>query len=98
MKKVSVTEARNNLRALLDGLAGGSSVLIVNRGRPVARLQPVDAGPSVDGGRLARLVSAGIVRPRIGRPPLSLFSSPPPRPATGSSAVAALIEERRKSR
>lgn len=98
MKKVSITEARKTLRVLIDGLADSSSVLIVDRGRPVARLESVDASSGVESEQLARLADAGIVRPRIGRPRLSLFSSPPPRPVTGSSAVAALIEERRKSR
>lgn len=95
MKKVSITEARKNLRVLIGGLADGSSVLIVDRGHPVARLEPVDASFGVDNERLARLAGAGIVRPRIGRPSPSLFSSPLPRPLTGLSAVAALIEERR---
>ena len=45
MKKASITEAKNNLSALIDGLKGGSAVLIVDRGRPVARLEPVTAGP-----------------------------------------------------
>ena len=44
MKIASVTEAKNNLSALIDGLKGGSPVLIVDRGRPVARLEPVTAG------------------------------------------------------
>ncbi len=39
MKKANVTEAKNNLSALIDGLKSGSSVLIVDRGRPVARLE-----------------------------------------------------------
>jgi antitoxin (DNA-binding transcriptional repressor) of toxin-antitoxin stability system len=39
MKKVSITEAKNRLSALIDGLKGGSPVLIVDRGRPVARLE-----------------------------------------------------------
>ena len=41
MKKASITEAKNNLSALIDRVKGGSSVLIVDRGRPVARLEPV---------------------------------------------------------
>jgi hypothetical protein len=38
MKRASITEVKNNLRALIDGVKGGSPVLIVDRGRPVARL------------------------------------------------------------
>ena len=39
MKKASITEAKNNLSALIDSVKGGSPVLIVDRGRPVARLE-----------------------------------------------------------
>jgi len=35
MKKASITEAKNNLSALIDSLKGGSPVLIVDRGRLV---------------------------------------------------------------
>ncbi len=99
MKKASITEAKNRLSALIDGLKAGSPVLIVDRGRPVARLEPVTGGGEGEqGGRLSRLVREGIVRP--GRAPLSraLFTVQPPRPKGGASAVAALIEERRESR
>ena len=41
MKRASITEAKNRLSALIDGLKSGSPVLIVDRGRPVARLEPV---------------------------------------------------------
>lgn len=99
MKRASITEAKNNLSALIDGLKAGSPVLIVDRGRPVARLEPVTSGrePGNDG-RLLRLIREGIVRP--GRVPLSraLFGDQPPRPKGGASAVRALIEERRQSR
>ena len=42
MKIASITEAKNNLSALIDGLKGGSPVLIVDRGRPVARARARD--------------------------------------------------------
>ena len=99
MKKASITEAKNNLSALIDGLKGGSPVLIVDRGRPVARLEPVMTGREPDHeGRLSRLIREGIVRP--GRVPLprALFDEQPPRPKRGASAVGMLIEERRDSR
>jgi prevent-host-death family protein len=38
MKKASITEAKNNLRALIDGVKRGSPVLLVDRVKPVARL------------------------------------------------------------
>jgi prevent-host-death family protein len=99
MKKATITEAKNNLSALIDGLKGGSPVLIVERGRPVARLEPVtgDLEGGQDG-RLARLLREGLVRPRRARPPRALFSSQPPRANAGASAVDVLIEERREGR
>src|SRR5688572_10454427 len=96
MKKASITEAKNSLSALIDGLKGGSPVLIVDRGRPVARLEPVTGGLEPgDDGRLARLVREGVVRPGRASVPRALFASRPPRPKGGSSAVRGLIEERR---
>jgi prevent-host-death family protein len=95
MRKASITEAKNNLSALIDGLKGGSPVLIVDRGRPVARLEPVNADPEGQDGRLSRLVREGALRPRRAAPPRGLFTSRPPAPDGGASAVAALIEERR---
>src|SRR5580658_9953282 len=97
MRTASITEAKNGLSALIDSLKGGSAVLIVDRGRPVARLEPV--GGDQEGredGRLARLVRDGLVRPRRTSPPRALFSDEPP--VAGASAVEALIEERREGR
>jgi prevent-host-death family protein len=99
MKKVSITEAKNHLSALIDGLKKGSPVLIVDRGRPVARLEPVmSLAEGERDGRLSRLIREGIVR--SGRTPLasSLFTAQPPRPKGDASAVAALLAERRDSR
>ena len=99
MKRASITEAKNGLSALIDGLRRGAGVLIVDRGRPVARLEPVSSAPAVlEDGRLMRLVREGIVRPARSAPPKSLFSTRPPAPKAGASAVAALLEERREGR
>ena len=98
MKKASITEAKNNLSALVDGLKGGSPVLIVDRGGPVARLEPVAIGGEADDkGRLPRLIRDGVVRPGRGRLARTIFTDPPPRKGK-VSAVRALIEERRTGR
>ena len=97
MKKASVSEAKNNLSALIDGVKGGSPVLIVDRGRPVARLEPV-VGPPDDDSRLARLVRDGVVRPARAALPKAMFTTEPPRPEGSASGVRALLEERQESR
>ena len=99
MKKASITEAKNRLSALIDGLKAGASVLIVDRGRPVARLEPVTGtSASEQDGRLSRLIRDGVVRPSRASLPRALFDTPPPRLKSGASAVAALIAERREGR
>jgi prevent-host-death family protein len=97
MKKASITEAKNNLSALIDGLKSGSPVMIVDRGRPVARLEPIAAAPSADE-RLAALQRDGLVRRGCSAPPMALFSRPPPRAKPGASALEALLGERREGR
>ncbi|MGE5814006.1 MAG: type II toxin-antitoxin system Phd/YefM family antitoxin [Acidobacteriota bacterium] len=98
MKKASITEAKNNLSALIDGVKGGSPVLIVDRGRPVARLEPVGTVASADDSRLAQLIRDGIVRPARGVVPKTLFATRPPRPKRGASGSRALLDERRDGR
>ncbi len=97
MKIVSITEAKNRLSALIDGLRGGTGILIVDRGRPVARLEPI-AGSDQHEGRLDRLAREGTVR--AGRASLarSIIAEKPPRPKSGTSVVAALVDERRDGR
>lgn len=98
MKKASITEAKNNLSALIDGVKGGAPVLIVDRGRPVARLEPVRGTGSGEDGRLAQLVRDGVVRPARGVVSRALIARKPPQPRKGASAVRALLEERREGR
>jgi antitoxin (DNA-binding transcriptional repressor) of toxin-antitoxin stability system len=103
MKKASIAEARNNLGKVIDGLAGGTSVLIVDRGRSVAPLEPVTSGVAPDDGRLSRLVCASIVhagsvRSDGGKPARSVLASPPPRTKRAASVLTALLDERRKGR
>jgi prevent-host-death family protein len=96
MKKASISDAKNQLSALIDGVKAGGSVLIVDRGRPVARLEPVTGD---DGsGRLARLVRAGVVRPAKGSALRAALAVPLARPRRGASALRALLDERSEGR
>lgn len=98
MKKATITEAKNSLSALLEQVRAGNSVLILDRGVPVATIQPVTSAGVAEDGRIERLERAGLIR-RPTRPlDPRLLSQPRPRPARGVSAVAALLEERRQGR
>ncbi len=98
MRKASISELKNNLSAFIDRVKGGTSILIVDRGRPVARLEPVGAAASEGDSRLVRLVRDGIVRPARARMSKPLVSGKPPRAKRRISAVRALLDERRDSR
>lgn len=97
MKTATITQAKNGLSALLDRVRAGESVLITDRGRPVARLEPATSLDSGDG-RLLRLERAGIVRPGSAAPPVATIRRRAPRPVGSASAVAALLDERRDGR
>ena len=99
MKTASITETKNQLSALLDRVRHGESVLIVDRGRPVARLEPVTAGGAEDPeGRLSRLERQAAVRRARAPLPKSFFTRRPPRPRRGASLSKALADERREGR
>lgn len=93
MRSISVSQTKDRLSALLGQVRAGESVLITDRGVPVARLEPVASTP--DGpGRVERLTRAGLVRPGSGTLPAWLLDEPTERPPRGSSAVADLLAER----
>lgn len=94
MKTASITEARNKLSALIHGLRSGP-VLILDRGRPVARLEAAEA---VDDPQLAELIRDGIVTPPRRRLPKGFLTRPLPRLKDGISIVDILLEERREGR
>ena len=98
MLVATITEAKNRLSALIDHVRGGESVLIVDRGIPVARLESAVSADADPAGRIARLERAGAVRPARRPPAIEVLSSRPPSPRPGASAVAALLEERRTGR
>jgi prevent-host-death family protein len=98
MRKASITEAKNNLSALIDSVKGGTAVLIMDRGRPVARLEPVMGEFESNDERLARLVRDGVVRPGGGNIPDSIINDPPPRLQGKTSVLQLLLEERREGR
>jgi prevent-host-death family protein len=97
MKIASISEAKNGLSALIDRVKAGASVLIVDRGRPVARLEPVGTLGEEEA-VLDALFRDGMVRRGRGSIPKTIITTAPPSPKRGASALRALIEERREGR
>jgi prevent-host-death family protein len=97
MKTATISEAKNGLSALIDRVRGGESVLILDRGAPVARLEPVSAFEDPTG-RLRRLERAGGIKVGQTPPPLDLLRTSAPSLAPGASSVQALLRERGSGR
>lgn len=99
MKVASVSETKNNLSALLDRVRHGETILIVDRNRPVARLEPVSTSKDSDAtGRLARLERAGVVKRGRGKGASAILAKPPPKPLKGGDILQALLVGRESER
>ncbi len=100
MKIATISQTKNQLSALLDQVRQGETILIMDRNRPVARLEPVETGGHRDPeGRLARLERAGIIKrgtASAGVP--AVLRKGPPRPKKGGDILKALLSERNEGR
>lgn len=94
MKTSTITEAKSGLSALIDQVRAGETVLITDRGVPVARIEPV-ATSTDPTGRADRLTRAGLMRPGSGAVPEDFLEGPFTRTPEGFALADAVIEERR---
>jgi prevent-host-death family protein len=85
--EVGIRELKNGLSGYIDRVRKGEEVIVTDRGRPVARLSPLDAAHD----RLAQLVAAGIVRA-----PASSTRHVPKRRITSKGTVSDLVAEQRR--
>lgn len=97
MRRATITEAENGLGALIDPVKAGESALTLDRGTPVARLEPI-VGSGTSDGRVERLERARLLRRGLTAPPVDLIGRPGPAVPDGVSLVDALLEERREGR
>lgn len=96
MRSRSISEAKNQLSALIKQVQGGEPITITDRGVPVACLIPIRASglPA----RVLGLAQSGLARLPERTPHGKWVDSPWPELRPGRSPVDALIEERRKER
>lgn len=99
MKRTSITDAKNGLSALIERVRHGESIIIEDRGVPVARLESVATPGRGDvEGRAARLQRQGVLQPALSPPPKRLLTTPPPAPRGRATLSEAIIAERRDGR
>lgn len=98
MKRATLTHTKNNLSALVDQVQHGETILILDRGRPVARLESVRGEGDDPEGQVARLERQGLLRRASDPLPREILMAAPPRLTEGASALTALLDERRNGR
>jgi prevent-host-death family protein len=97
MRSVSVSEARNNLSALLREIRGGATIFITDRGVPVARLVAPASTRGISASAVELAQRGRLLLPE--RPPSSKWLElPRPRPKGSASALRALLDERESAR
>ena len=95
MKSVSISEARNGFSDLLRQVRLGETVLVTDRGKPVARIEPCRAEAFGDGGAAALLARRGIAAPpRAALDVESFRNAPRPRLRAGLRAGEAVSRAR----
>ena len=95
-----MTEAKNGLSALLDRVRNGETVIIEDRGTPIAQLMPL-AGPAARASArdlLTRLERQGVLRPTAAAPAGKRLRQPPPRPRRRVSLSELVRRERAEGR
>jgi len=99
MKTATITQAKNQLSALIDRVRHGETIIITDRGRPVARLVSALTGAAEDPeGRVARLERRGGLRRATTPPPRALILRALPAVKRPSGVLDALLDERRQGR
>jgi prevent-host-death family protein len=98
MKSASISTLRNHLSEYLRRVRRGETVLVLDRDRPIARLEPVGESRGDLPACYHEAVKAGIVRPARKRDDALRTVTPPPRPKKPARLVEALMEERRAGR
>ena len=99
MNKANISYTRNHLSEILAQVREGESVLIVDRQRPVARLEPVSGAAARGLDWQVDLVRRGLVQPA--RQPLdakALAAMPLPAPSAGGDILNSLLAEREDGR
>jgi prevent-host-death family protein len=91
-ERVSIGRLKARLSEYLDRTRAGESMVVTDRGRPIARLSPVGGAVALEG-RAAALDRAGLVRTPAAPLDMTLLTAHRPGDPAGRS-LEAVLEER----
>lgn len=96
----NISKTKNELSRYLDAVRGGDTVLILDRNRPIAQIQPLSGGMGSASARILELESTGVVtRPKKKTPSWVQSLEPLPIGAEGYvGSVGVLLDERESRR
>lgn len=93
MKSTGIKELRSSLTETLERVKAGESVVVTERGEPIARLVPIEP----EGDRIARLIRAGVLRAPLQTLDVEAFLKLPRLEDPEGFLVRAVLEERGSS-
>jgi prevent-host-death family protein len=99
MKTASISEVKNRLSSYVDLVRHGETVVITDRGRPVAHLVPAERSRDVDTEHLRlSLEQQGVIRRAVTRPKRDLLRRLGPPPTASGDILQNLLDEREEGR
>jgi prevent-host-death family protein len=97
MKRTAVSTLKATLSACLAKVKAGDEVLVMERGKPIAKLVPLAKDSDGTFAQLHDLARAGLVRVGRGKLPAGFWKLPRPKDRKGR-ALQALLAERAEGR
>ena len=88
--QIGLREANQRFSKLIKAVRRGHEVVLTDRGKPVAKITPVETADSAESA-LDRMAAMGLLRRATSRGPLPPFK---PRKLRGKSIMQTLREER----
>lgn len=99
MHTANISYTRNHLSEVLARVKQGETILIVDRQRPVARLEPVTGPAARRPASRSHLVRRGLVRPaKAGLDPEAFASLPLPTAQGDGDILTAVLADREEGR
>ena len=97
MKTAAISELKASLSEYLSKVKAGEKVIVTERGKPIAKLTPLEREEYEISEHLLTLERAGLVNIGTGKLPQGIWDLPRPKDNKGL-ALEALLKEREETR